>query len=386
MCEISTLFVPARLPEPDDSAKAVSQRLLKRVEQRIQRGGGWLAFEDYMEMALYEPGLGYYPAGSTKLGAPGDFVTAPELTPLFARCLAAQIGSQLDEVGDAIILELGPGTGRLAADLLAALEESHRLPQEYWLLEPSPDLAERQRSLLARYGSTVRWLQRLPEKGFSGVVIANEVADALPVQRFEITEDGVKPMGLSLLDGRLQPTLGAPEAELGRAVEAIQEKIGVRLPVGYRGEVCRRMGPWIEALLKPLHRGSCWIIDYGLPRTAYYHPQHRSGRLVCHYRHRQLDDPYWYPGLCDLSAWVDFSALAEAAQAADAQVAGFTTQAQWLLATGVLELAGDPRWAKQASQLATLLLPGEMGERFKVLTLAKSMAVPSRGRDMRSWL
>jgi len=376
----------AALPRPSDEALQVSAALAADIRREIERAGGWLDFARYMELALYAPGQGYYSAGSAKLGAAGDFVTAPELSAAFGGALALTIDAELASLGATTVLELGAGSGALAAQLLDAFVELGR-DVRYEILEPSADLAERQRRALDRYGDRVRWLERLPTTPFAGVVIANEVLDALPVARF--IKRGGEPLGLGVVqdgagfrwgEGRAVPAVAA-------AVNALEVRLGRALPDGYCSEICLALPAWVRALGASLERGSLLFVDYGLVRTDYYHEQRAGGTLICHYRHRAHDDPFLYPGLQDITAWVDFSACADAAVAAGLDVAGFTTQGQYLLnalialPSGLALRLASPR---EQSALKTLVLPGEMGERFKLLLLRKGNTGPALpGRDFR---
>ena len=363
------------MPPPDPVAAAHSEALVGVLRDAIEQADGWLDFERYMDIALYAPGLGYYVAGAVKLGEQGDFVTAPELTPLFGRFLARQIAPVLADLEEPRVLELGPGSGALAESVLAELEALDCVPEVYWLLEPSPDLLERQQDALARWGSRTRWLERLPEAPFEGVMLANEVVDALPVARFRIVDGGIARMGVAWERGfRWQE---------GSAEPCPPQLSG--LPLGALGEWCPRLDAWMAAIAQPLRRGAIFVMDYGLPSAAYYHSDQPRSRLVCHYRHRRHEDPFWRPGLCDISAWVDFSALAEAGRSAGLDVAGFTTQAQWLVEGGIDRLLTNAAPADIAA-IKTLLLPGEMGEAFKVMTLARGVSIDLAGRDLRGRL
>jgi SAM-dependent MidA family methyltransferase len=376
----------AALPRPSDEALQVSAALAAEIGREIDLAGGWLDFARYMELALYAPGLGYYSAGSAKLGPTGDFVTAPELSAVLGSALAVTIDGELASLGSATVLELGAGSGALAAQLLDAFAKLGR-DVRYEILETSADLRERQLRALARFGDSVRWLERIPATPFAGVVIANEVLDALPVARFVKSHDEALTLGVvrdaagfRWGEARSMPAIVA-------AVRALEQKSGVALPDGYRSEVCLALPAWVQALAASLERGALLFVDYGLVRTDYYHGQRASGTLICHYRHRAHDDPFVYPGLQDITAWVDFSACADAAVAAGLDVAGFTTQGQYLasalmsLPPGLMPALASPR---EQAALKTLVLPGEMGERFKLMLLRKGSQGPVLpGRDFR---
>lgn len=386
----------SELPLPDESALAHSRRVADLVRTRLAASGGWISFADYMDLVLYAPGLGYYSAGAQKFGAAGDFVTAPGLGSIFARCLARVAGDALEQMGGGVVLEVGGGTGALAADLLQALRT--RPPQRYLLLELSADLRERQRARLAAQVpellDRVQWLDRLPDRPLTGVLIANEVLDALPVERFTMQAGKPRQLGVCLRGEELAwSAADAPEA-LAAAVRAIEQDLGARLPDGYSSEVSLRQPAWFGALAATLGRGLALFIDYGYSRREYYHPQRTGGTLGCHYRHHWHADPFFLPGLQDITAWVDFSAASRAAMAAGLDVAAYTTQAHFLLATGILQEMEAVTEESQAStqamaaELRQLLMPGEMGERFRLLALTRDF-VPAGEltmRDMRPGL
>ena len=367
-----------QLPVPEGDAANHSALLTERIRAAIVASPRrWIDFEQYMDMALYEPGLGYYAAGAVKLGRQGDFVTAPELTPLFGQFLARQIAPALARLDQPKVLELGPGSGALAEAVLRELGELGQPIEAYWLLEPSPDLAQRQSARLDAWQARTRWLDRLPTQPFDGIIIANEVVDALPVTRFQMFNDRLYRVGVGWQD-----RLCWQRAD----VEAATPSYGLpHLLDGYVGEWCPRLEAWIAAVTAQLRRGAVICIDYGLPASSYYHPDHPDGRLVCHYRHRRHEDPFWWPGLCDISAWVDFSALARAGQRAGLELAGFTTQAQWLVEGGLEQLLGVASQADLAA-IKTLLLPGEMGEAFKVMSFSRGTDFELPGRDLRDRL
>jgi SAM-dependent MidA family methyltransferase len=375
------------LPQPSAAALAVSAALAARIRSEIEHAGGWIDFARYMELALYEPGLGYYSAGSAKLGPGGDFVTAPELGSLLGKAVARTLRAELAALDEPTILELGAGSGALAAQVLDALGDARA---RYLILEPSADLRERQRRALARFGTRVAWLERLPAEPFAGAVIANEVLDALPVSCFVKRGGRVVPRGVVSTGARFAWSEGPERAELDAAVAALERSLGGPLADGYASELAPLLPPWLASIGAALVRGSILLVDYGLVRREYYHPQRSSGTLICHYRHRAHDDPFFCPGLQDISAWVDFSACADAARAAGLAVAGFTTQAQFLIATLAAEpprVGTDAAALRELAALKTLVLPGEMGERFKVLQLRKGAAgEPLPGRDLRDRL
>jgi SAM-dependent MidA family methyltransferase len=377
-------------PVPSDAALAQSESLAAMIRDAIERAGGWLDFADYMRLALYAPGLGYYSAGSAKLGAAGDFVTAPETSDLLGRALARALHRELAPLPAPAVLELGAGSGALAAQLLDALAALGERRVQYRILETSADLRARQQDVLRRFGGRVTWLDALPAAPFAGAIVANEVLDALPVRCFAKRGAGAVPLGVRVDGSGFAWAEGGDDPNLDAAVAALEAKLGEPLADGYRSELCALLPAWVASLAAALERGSMLLVDYGLPRREYYHPQRSAGTLRCHYRHRAHDDPFLYPGLQDLTAWVDFSACADAAAAAGLTVAGFTTQAQFLLATLAAEpppAATDAAALRALAALKTLVLPGEMGERFKVLKLdvgAGGEDLP--GRDFRDRL
>jgi SAM-dependent MidA family methyltransferase len=384
----------AALPLPPLTADEAehSQRLARRIWEEIDARGGWLSFERFMEMALYEPGLGYYSAGASKFGAGGDFVTAPEVSPLFSRCLATQCSEVLQHVSGGAILELGAGSGVMAADLLNDLGVQGSLPERYLILEVSADLRERQRALVQErapsHAMRVEWLDRLPEE-FRGVVLANEVLDALPVQRFRIRGEQINSLGVTWQLGCLDWSETHADAELEAAVRRIEANTGERLPDGYTSEINMRLAPWIAAIAAAMEQGVAFFIDYGLPQRQYYRSERREGTLLCHFRHRFHDDPLINVGVQDIGAWVDFTAVAEAASAAGLGVAGFATQAHFLIGNGLEQLLAPAEGHELASrvqlarQAMLLTLPGEMGERFKVIGLTRGFERPLRGFAVR---
>jgi SAM-dependent MidA family methyltransferase len=387
------------MPEPTwTDAAVVSGRLDALLRAEAHAAGGLLPFDRFMELALYAPGLGYYAAGSAKLGVAGDFTTAPEVSPLFGRCLAAQCREVLADLAGGDILEFGAGSGALAAEVLQALARQGPLPARYLILEPSPDLQARQAKLIIERipwaAGRVHWLSRLPE-GFRGVVLANEVLDAMPVHRFRIGEDGTP------LEVLVRPVADGWEdvADLPRsrgltlAVQALQSQ-GLATEPGYASEINLRLGPWLAALAAALDQALILLVDYGYPRADYYRAERSRGTLMCHARHRAHADPYRDLGLQDISAHVDFTAAAEHASSAGLALGGYTTQALFLIGCGLdRELAGAAADPAQAMDLAlgarTLVLPSAMGERFQVIALEKGVTGPWCGfssRDLRTRL
>jgi SAM-dependent MidA family methyltransferase len=389
---------PAPLPALTADEVEHGERLSARIREAIADAGGWIGFARYMELALYEPGLGYYSAGARKLGEGGDFTTAPEVAPVFSRCMAGQCAEALAGQGGGDVLELGAGSGAMAATMLAELESLGALPVRYRILDLSADLRERQRATLAaavpRLVDRVEWLERLPV-GFEGVVVANEVLDALPVDRFLWRRGRAWALGVAAAENDFKWAEAPAGPALRTAIEAIRRDCEGDWPDGYVSEVNTGLAPWLAAVAASLARGVILFVDYGLPRREYYSAERGTGTLHCHFRHRVNDDPFVRPGLQDITAWVDFTAVAEAAESAGLEVAGYTTQAHFLIGN---DLAGrmqdvaslDPVQRINLSRQAMVLtLPGEMGERFKVIALARACDVPLRGfavRDLRHTL
>jgi SAM-dependent MidA family methyltransferase len=365
------------LPLPDDDARSFSQKLIHRIREEIEAAGGWLSFARYMELALYAPGLGYYSGGARKFGAAGDFITAPEISPLFGRVIAGQLAEIVDQC-DGELLELGAGNGRLAVQIL---DEMTRLgcPAPYSILEVSGELRERQQDALHSVGllESVRWLDSLPEK-FSGVIFGNEVLDALPVHLIRWTQSGPIERGIIWKDNRfvwLDQSIA--DATLRRHAEALD------LPPGYVSEINLAAPALVGELARRLEAGMLLFIDYGFGRSEYYHPQRHMGTLRVHYRHHSLDDPFYLPGLCDLTAHVDFTSIAEAGFDAGLELLGYTTQAQFLINGGLTRLLSETsaedavRYLPQTAAVQKLLSPAEMGELFKVIAMGIGVNAPS---------
>lgn len=384
--------VESALPVPDREALAVSQELSTRIAAEIARCGGWLSFARYMEMALYEPGLGYYSNPGQVFGAAGDFVTAPELTPLFGATLARQVSPWLKDPALAgsgqVVLEVGGGSGMLAAQLLNALDNVGHHEVRYLILELSAERREHQRQTLKSLApglmDRVGWLETFPES-FAGVVLANELLDAMPVQLFEWQADagaGLQEMGVTWVDGQFAWAPRPADAVLTETVAALRNRLG---PEGaewhspYRSEICPAQQAWMRTLADCMTAGVVMLLDYGFAAPEYYHPQRDQGTLMCHYRHRSHADPFLWPGLSDITAHVDFTALARAATAEGFSLVGYTSMAAFLLNAGLLdELADLPRepesfWFAQAQAVQQLISEAEMGELFKVIAFEKNL-------------
>lgn len=369
------------LPQPSTDAAAASQALQAHIAADIAAAGGWVSFARYMELALYTPGLGYYSGGARKFGAAGDFVTAPELTPLFAQTLAAQ-AAQIMALSAPHIVEAGGGSGAFAADLLLTLEARNALPQTYSILELSGDLRARQKETLQQRAphllARVTWLDVLPEK-FSGFVVGNEVLDAMPVHLVHWTEAGTAERGV-MLDASGQ--FAWQDQPLPPLLQSYADALPVTAP--YLSEINLAARGWVAAWASILERGALILLDYGFPRHEYYHAQRSQGTLMCHYRHHAHGDPFWLPGLNDVTAHVDFTAIAEAGFEAGLDVAGYLSQAAFLINCGITEvLAQTPpegaEYFRRSRAVEKLLNPAEMGELFKVIALGKGIDVPLIG-------
>jgi len=389
---------PHDLPEPDATGAAHSRAVVEAVAARIERDGP-LPLDRYLELVLYAPGLGYYAAGATKLGAAGDFVTAPELGDVFARCLRVPVAEALRALDGGDVLELGAGSGRMASDLLAGLAQLDALPARYRILEVSADLAERQRACIANDHpdliDRVEWLTHAPEAPFRGVIVGNEVVDALPARRYRKVEEGTWcETRVGLADGALTWVEAAPETEAAAWLAGLEDELDHALPVGCHVERQAQLGAWARSVTGALERGRILLIDYGHPRATHYAPGRSDGTLVCHYRHRAHGDPFWYPGLNDVSVHVEFTALAEAFDAAGLEVDGLTTQAQFLIGCGLGSVVGEAteditqERVSVVQQVRHLADPGEMGERFLVLTAHRDLPGPGPGfqRNRLDWL
>ena len=384
--------VESALPVPDREALAVSQELSTRIAAEIARHGGWLSFARYMEMALYEPGLGYYSNPGQVFGAAGDFVTAPELTPLFGATLARQVSPWLKDPALAgsgqVVLEVGGGSGMLAAQLLNALDNVGHHEVRYLILELSAERREHQRQTLKSLApglmDRVGWLDTFPES-FAGVVVANELLDAMPVQLFEWQADAgadLQEMGVTWVDGQFAWAPRPADSVLTETVTALRNRLG---PEGaqwhspYRSEVCPAQQAWMRTLADCMTAGVVMLLDYGFAEPEYYHPQRDQGTLMCHYRHRSHADPFLWPGLSDITAHVDFTALARSATAEGFSLVGYTSMAAFLLNAGLLdELADLPRepesfWFAQAQAVQQLISEAAMGELFKVIAFEKNL-------------
>ena len=377
------------LPIPSPEAQKHSQQLVELIQQKIRSEGGWIDFATYMHMALYTPGLGYYSAGSQKFGKGGDFVTAPEISALFGQTLANQ-AAQVLEITKGDILELGAGTGKLAADILLQLNKWDCLPKHYYILEVSDHLRQVQREQLRNklpkdVFSKVTWLNTLPSE-LSGIIIGNEVLDAIPVHLVVHKEAGWYERVVTLANQELEPSqqfawMDVPlkEPVLLRTAEALQ------LQEGYLTELNLSANGLIASLAGVLKQGMLLMVDYGFSATEYYHPQRHQGTLMCHYQQLAHPDPLIYVGLQDITAHVDFTAIAQTGVDHGLQLAGYCSQAQFLMNSGILDAMTQvsptdvANYAPLAAAVQKLLSPAEMGDLFKVIALSKNVEAPLMG-------
>lgn len=384
------------LPEPDLAHQSLSQELVKRIKRHLVQDNG-LSFSQFMSLALYTPSLGYYANGLAKFGAQGDFTTAPEISVLFGRCIARQLDELLIELSHASVLELGAGSGALAYSILITLAELGRLPVSYAILEPSAALQARQRTYLSErlppeVLERVVWLTALPQD-FVGVIIGNEVADALPVEVLRLLPNDAQ-QGYVVWDAQQQAFVWdwreIVDSQLQMQANMIRSYVGDVSEQGYLAEVCTVLPAWMASLSDALKQGAILLIDYGYPAKEFFSSRRWMGSLRAHYRQRAHNNPFWYPGLQDLTAHVNFTALAQAGFDAGLMVAGYTTQAHFLLALGITscidENADVVTHLKLAQQIKTLTMPDEMGENFKAMVFLKDMECSLTGfalRDLR---
>lgn len=372
------------LPDPDEDSAAHSIRVAAYIRGKIRDAGGDISFAEYMHHCLYAPGLGYYSAGSRKFGPSGDFVTAPEVSSVFGSVVARQCAATLRQIEAGEILEFGAGSGKLAVDILRELSRMEEEKFRYKIVEVSGDLRERQEALvlseIPELADSVEWIDELP-RDFRGVVVANELLDALPVERFVREKDGVRQVRVASADHGFELAERPAPDSLERAVVGVEESLGESLPVGYRSDICLAAPQWVSDLSDSLSEGVVLLFDYGVGRREYYAPERTGGWLRCHFRHHAHDDPIILPGIQDLTAWVDFTAVAEAAVASGLDIAGFVTQSQFLIGGGLdrhlAQFADLPTDAqlKLSAEIKLLTLPSEMGEHFKCMALSRGDVV-----------
>ena len=376
------------LPYPDTSAEHASLALQEQIANEIQSHNNWISFNDYMQMALFTPSLGYYTGGSHKIGSAGDFVTAPSMTPLFGLTLARQLAPLLQQTAGNVY-EFGAGTGELAVSLLAGLPETAL--QHYYIMDVSPELKQRQLELiqkqLPRHADKVVFLDSLPEE-FDGVIIGNEVLDAMPCEVVRWTEQGTEQMGVSIVDDSFT-WASRPVIDERILTEAIRIQPN-KLP--FTSELHLNQSAFIATLAQRIQRGAIIMIDYGFDEAQYYHPQRSMGTLIGHYRHHVVDDPFFWPGLMDLTCHVNFTAMAQAAVDNDLDLIGYTSQAHFLFNLGITEVllnehpdVNSKEYLQAAAAMQKLVAPHEMGELFKVMAMGKNVDVDWQGFAVGDW-
>jgi len=385
------------LPEPDEQLKQQSRSLQQRIGAACRRAGGWIRFSEFMNIALYEQALGYYSGGLQKFGQQGDFITAPEVSPLFGQCLANQLSEILRNFqdGEKFLLEFGAGSGILAADVLLRLEKLGSLPEKYFILELSAELQQRQQRTIMKsaahlYGR-VQWLDQLPENIESAVVIANEVLDAMPVECFRVKNSSaneIDSLMIGVEDERLVSSYMPADEHTTEVIASIKERSGLEFSDNYQSEYNPAIAGWLAALAGNINKMVILLIDYGYNEREYYHPDRSMGTLTCYYQHRAHSDIFWWPGLQDITAFVNFTDVAYSAVEQAMDVSGYTTQAAFLLGCGLSDLHASlvtddvQQQVKLSQQIKTLTLPSEMGERFKVMALTKNYDQPLMGFSM----
>jgi SAM-dependent MidA family methyltransferase len=389
------------LPEPDEEAKKHSQLLKQCIRNACDHAEGWIRFSEFMNIALYQPGLGYYSGGLQKFGEKGDFITAPEVSPLFAQCLARQISEVLNNFDKTseekkFVLEFGAGSGILAADILLELENLGSLPEQYLILELSAELKQRQKETLKKKAQhlfeCVQWLDRLPEEITNAIVIANEVLDAMPVECFRVTDNSNSNRIESLMVGVENDSLIScykpADINTVKKITSIQQRSEFVFLDDYCSEYNPAIHDWLSMLESTIENLVILLIDYGYNEKEYYHPDRNNGTLMCYYQHRAHDDFLWWPGLQDITAFVNFTDVAYSAVDLGMEVSGYTTQAAFLLANGLSELHASQvtddvqKQVALSQQIKTLTLPSEMGDRFKVMVLTKNYDEPLTGFSM----
>ncbi|MCK5395271.1 MAG: SAM-dependent methyltransferase [Gammaproteobacteria bacterium] len=367
------------------------------VRAACNSSDGWIRFSDFMNIALYEPGLGYYSGGLQKFGQQGDFITSPEVSPLFGQCLASQLSEVLKNLKKinnekVFVIEFGAGSGALAVDILLQLEKLGSLPERYFILELSAELRQRQKEALkdkaAHLLGFVQWLDNLPEGMTNAVVVANEVLDAMPVECFKVVDNQIETLVVGLDNGDLVSRYITADDEVVEKVSAIQQRSNIEYSNNYCSEYNPAISGWLSALECEIKNLVILLIDYGYNEKEYYHPDRVDGTLMCYYQHRAHDNFLWWPGLQDITAFVNFTDVAYSAVDLGMEISGYTTQAAFLLANGLSELHAEQvtddvqEQVKLSQQIKTLTLPSEMGDRFKVMALTKNYDEPITGFSM----
>ena len=372
---------------------------MQRIRAACERAGGWLKFSEYMNIALYEPALGYYSGGLQKFGQKGDFITAPEVSPLFGQCLANQMAEVManfkaDGKGDVRIVEFGAGSGVLAADVLQQLESLQSLPECYCIIELSAELKQRQKRTIGNQAKhlldRVRWLDQLPEDMSNVIVVANEVLDAMPVECFQMGLDTTNSQSLvvGFENNKLVSKYLPADKLIVEKLTEVQQRSELNLSEDYKSEYNPAIGGWLAALESRVESLVILLVDYGYNEKEYYHQDRVDGTLMCYYQHRAHDNIFWWPGLQDITAFVNFTDVAYSADSLGMEISGYTTQAAFLLANGLSELHAEQvtddvqQQIKLSQQIKTLTLPSEMGDRFKVMVITKNYEEPLKGFSM----
>lgn len=382
--------MPIHFPPLTYEMQAHSEAVKAHIYKEIQKAGGCISFARFMELSLYAPGLGYYASGSHKLGKTGDFVTAPEISPLFGKCVAQQFVQILETIPNSDILEIGAGAGTFAKDVLLELTKLDILPTRYYILEISADLRQRQQELLKiscpQFFPHIIWLDRLPE-AFHGIIFANEVLDALPFHCFQIENNQVKERWVTFNESECEftwRTISPPTAELNDQVQPLLQQY--TLPNGYHSEINLLLSSWIKTLANILQQGVMIFFDYGYGQREYYHPERTSGTMRCYFQHRCHDNPFMFYGLQDITAHVNFTSVIKNALDANLELAGYTTQSAFLLATGIAQfteaLPSTMQQYQQNQAMKLLMLPSEMGTLIKTIALTKNWQKPLVGYSL----
>ncbi len=372
------------LPTPHPETLALSEKLIKHIKQIMEEAGGMISFAEFMDLALYAPNLGYYSAGVRKLGEQGDFITAPEISPLFSKCLARQCQQILSNLEDAVILEFGAGSGIMAADILLELESLNQLPSQYLILEISADLKQQQQITLAKKVphllERIQWLDSLPQQALKGIILANEVLDAMPIHRFKINENSISEFYVTISEKNNEPFAWKKvPVQVNNPLHIAINNLELDFPNDYVSEINLTSTAWIKSVADILEAGVILLIDYGFPSREYYHVQRNQGTLMCHYRHHSHGNPLILAGVQDITAHVDFTAIANAALEAQLEVAAYSNQTNFLLACGLTDLLSQidfnntKNYLQASQQVKKLILPHEMGELFKVMALTRQI-------------
>jgi len=383
------------LPEPDEQAKKHSQLLKQCIQTACKKNNGWINFTEFINIALYQPALGYYSGGLQKFGQQGDFITAPEVSPLFGQCLANQLAEVMTNLkqtnsSDIYVMEFGAGSGALAVDILLQLEKLDCLPEAYFIVELGSELKQRQKQSIKQKAGhllkRVQWLQQLPPQLSNVIVVANEVLDAMPVESFRIADDGgVESLMVGFENEKLVASYQRAESHVVQKTKDMAQRSEIHFTENYKSEYNPAIAAWLSALASRIENLLILLIDYGYHEKEYYHPERANGTLMCYYQHRAHEDFFWWPGLQDITAFVNFTDVAYSAVDTKLDVSGYTTQTAFLLANGLSELHASQvtddvqQQIKLSQQIKTLTLPSEMGERFKVMALTKNYDQPLTG-------